>query len=299
MKIIDFIYPNIEKIDDEICLCLGYFDGVHLGHQQLIKNAKQVGYKVGVLTFDNSPAYILGKIPNNAYLTSVSDKAEFFSELGVDYLFLMHFGKEETLITKDEFIENVIKVIDPKICFCGEDYRYGARGEGDPRYLSRFFETRVQEIIKIDNTKIASRDICNAIKSKKPELATKLLGRPYRINGLVVEGAQKGRTINFPTANLELAYPYVYPATGVYIGLADVYEEKYKAIINVGTHPTINPLAKPIIEVHLIDYTGNLYGVDIFVEFISFIREEKTFESLEDLKAQLEKDKEVAKNTLK
>jgi riboflavin kinase/FMN adenylyltransferase len=299
VEIIDFIYPNITENKEKIVLCLGYFDGVHLGHQELIKNAKKVGYKVGVLTFDNSPAYILGKISQNQYLTSVADKAEYLSELGVDYLYLMHFGKVETLLTKDEFIENVIKVINPISLFCGEDYRFGARGEGDPKYLSRFFATNVQEIVKTDNLKVASRDILKAIASKKPETATKLLGRPYRINGLVVEGAKKGRTINFPTANLELAYPYVYPATGVYIGYADVYGEKYKAIINVGTHPTINPLAKPLIEVHLIDYEGNLYGEDIFVEFISYIREEKTFESLQDLKKQLLKDEEVAKKTLK
>lgn len=299
MEIIEFNYPNIPVIDEKISLCLGYFDGVHLGHQSLIKHAKEVGYKVAVLTFDNSPSFILGKIEENYYITSLADKAEFLEELGVDYLYLMHFGREETLITKDEFIENVIKVINPISVHCGEDYRFGARGEGDSKYLSRFFETHVQETVKIDHLKIASRDIVHAIKNKKPEIAAKLLGRPYRINGLVVEGAKKGRTINFPTANLELAYPYVYPATGVYIGYADVYGDKYKAIINVGTHPTINPLAKPIIEVHLINYSGNLYGVDIFVEFIKFIREEKTFSNLEELKSQLLKDEEVAKNTLK
>ena len=299
MEIIDFIYPNIKANKEQIVLCLGYFDGVHLGHQELIKIAKKVGYKVGVLTFDNSPAYILGKIETNAYLTSVSDKAEYFEQLGVDYLYLMHFGREETLLTKDEFIENVIKVINPIKIHCGEDYRFGCRGEGDPKYLSRFFDTHVQEIYKLENKKVASRDIVKAIQGKHPEIATNLLGRPYRLNGLVVDGQKRGRTINFPTANLELAYPYVYPATGVYIGYADVYGDIYKAIINVGTHPTINPLAKPLIEVHLLDYSGNLYGRDIFVEFISYIRDEKTFDSLKELKMQLKKDEEVAKNTLK
>ena len=299
MKLIDFSYPNVPTSEEKIVLCLGYFDGIHLGHQTLFAMAKKEGYKVGVLTFDNSPAYVLGKIDANTCLTSVSDKAEFLEELHIDYLYLMHFDKQVATLTKDEFIDKILKVINPVKLYCGEDYRFGVRAEGNPEYLKLYFNIEILSIQKKDGIKISSRDIVKLIQTHKMEKAAELLGRPYRINGLVVEGKHNGRTIDFPTANLSLDYPYVFPDFGVYMGYAEVYGKTYKAIINVGTHPTVVPLYKPIIEVHIIDFMGNIYGKDIFVSFISYMRGEKKFESLEQLKEQLTKDKEKAKKTLK
>lgn len=299
MKLIDFSYPNVPVSEEKIVLCLGYFDGIHLGHQTLFAMAKKEGYKVGVLTFDNSPSYVLGKIDANTCLTSVSDKAEFLEELHIDYLYLMHFDKQVATLTKDEFIDKILKVINPVKLYCGEDYRFGVRAEGNPEYLKLYFNVEILSIQKKDGIKISSRDIVKLIQTHKMEKAAELLGRPYRINGLVVEGKHNGRTIDFPTANLSLDYPYVFPDFGVYMGYAKVYGKTYKAIINVGTHPTVVPLYKPIIEVHIIDFMGNIYGKDIFVSFISYMRSEKKFESLEQLKEQLTKDKEKAKKTLK
>lgn len=299
MKLIDFSYPNVPVSEEKIVLCLGYFDGIHLGHQALFAMAKKEGYKVGVLTFDNSPAYVLGKIDANTCLTSVSDKVEFLEELHIDYLYLMHFDKQVATLTKDEFIDKILKVINPVKLYCGEDYRFGVRAEGNPEYLKLYFNIEILSIQKKDGIKISSRDIVKLIQTHKMEKAAELLGRPYRINGLVVEGKHNGRTIDFPTANLSLDYPYVFPDFGVYMGYAEVYGKTYKAIINVGTHPTVVPLYKPIIEVHIIDFVGNIYGKDIFVSFISYMRSEKKFESLEQLKEQLTKDKEKAKKTLK
>ena len=299
MEIIEFNYPNIPSIEDKITLCLGFFDGIHLGHQSIIKKARKEGYKVAVFTFDNPPAYVLGRINENLCLTSIADKAEFLSEMNVDYLFLMHFNQETAKLTKDQFINEVLKVINPVKIFVGEDYTFGVRGEGDINYLSLFFSVDVSPFIKIDGMKISSRDIKKLIQNHKIKKANELLGRPYRINGLVVDGHHNGHTINFPTANLKLDYPYVFPDFGVYMGYAEVYGKRYKAIINVGTHPTVVPLYKPIIEVHIIDFDGNIYGKDIFVEFIDYMRSEKKFASLEELSKQLQKDKEKAKNTLK
>ena len=298
MEIKEFVYPEVVEIKEDITLCLGYFDGIHLGHKAIIKKAKNEGYKVAVLTFDNSPAFILGKIPQYHHLTSIADKAEFLSELEVDYLLLMHFDIETAKLTKDEFINNVLKPLHPKKIFCGLDYRFGARGEGDPEYLSMYFPVDCLDFIKEDGIKISSRDIVHLIQNHDIKTANKLLGRPYRINGLVVEGRHNGHKIDFPTANLKLDYPYVFPDYGVYMGYAEVNYQKYKAIINVGVHPTVGELAIPIIEVHIIDFEGNIYGKDIFVEFIDYIRPEKKFESLEELKKQLEKDRRKAKAQL-
>ena len=299
MEIVEFRYPNIPENKEDITICLGFFDGIHLGHQTIFKKAQKEGYKVAVLTFDNTPAFVVGKINENMCLTSIADKVEYLSELNVDILYLMHFDLAAAALTKDQFIDEILKPLKPKKIFCGEDYRFGARGEGDTNYLSLFFPMEVVPIQKMDGVKISSRDIKFLIQSHKISKANELLGRPYRINGLVVDGQHRGKSINFPTANLKLDYPYVFPDYGVYMGYAEIYGRKYKAIINVGTHPTVIPLYKPIIEVHIIDFEGNIYGKDIFVEFIDYIRSEKKFESMEDLRQQLEKDKEKAKNTLK
>ena len=291
MKIFQFDYKHTPINIDKSALCLGFFDGVHLGHQSMIQKAKNEGYKVSVLTFDESPAFVLGRIKENHYLTSVSDKAEFMEQLGVDYLYIMTFDIETANLTKDEFIDKVIRPLNPIKIFCGEDYTFGIRGEGTPFYLSLMFDVEVVDTLLEKNKKISARDISKLIENGDIELANKLLGRPFRINGLVVEGKHNGRKIDFPTANLKLDYPYAFPKTGVYIGYAYVDEIKYKAIISVGTHPTIMRLEKPIIEVHIIDFDGMIYGKDIFVELKQYLRDEMTFESMDDLKEQLKKDR--------
>ena len=298
MEIIQFeLGDKLEQVPNLI-LCLGFFDGVHLGHQALIKKAKKEGYKLGVLSFSQSPAYVIGnKLVDNC-ITSISDKAELFEAMGVDYFYLMEFNRQTMQATKDEFINKVLLQINPYQICCGSDYRYGARAEGDAEYLKRFFNVKVQNFELHDKNKISSRNIMSLIKDGKMEEVKDMLGRNYRVNGTVMVGFKTGHKIDFPTANLKLEYEYVFPKSGVYIGYGYVYGEKYKGLINVGTHPTINPLAKPIVEIHLIDFDGNLYGKNIFVEFIKFIREEKKFDSLDDLKVQLNKDRQKAKKLL-
>ena len=298
MEIIQFeLGEKLPSLPD-LVLCLGFFDGVHLGHQKLIKKSKKEGYKLGILTFNQSPAYVLGNKTVDNCITSISDKADLFEELGVDYLFLMDFTKETLKATKDEFINKVLLQINPYQLCCGQDYHFGARAEGDAEYLKRFFNVKIFDFENINNQKISSRNIISLIKQGEMEKVTEMLGRPYRINGTVAVGFKNGSKIDYPTANLDLEYEYVYPKTGVYVGYGYVFGEKYKAIINVGTHPTISPLNKPLIEVHLLDFEGNLYGKNIFAEFIQYIREEKKFDSLDELKVQLGKDKQKAKKIL-
>ena len=298
MEIIQFeLGEKLQPINDLI-LCLGFFDGVHLGHQALIKKAKKEGYKLGVLSFNQSPAYVMGhKLVDNC-ITSISDKADLFEEMGVDYFYLMDFNQTVMKATKDEFINKVLLAINPYQLVCGPDYKYGTRAEGDVNYLKRFFNVKVNNFENIKNNKISSRNIMQLIREGEMEQVTEMLGRPYRINGTVMDGFHNGRKLDYPTANLKLEYEYVFPKTGVYVGYGYVYGTKYKAIINVGTHPTIDPLGAPIIEVHLLDFDGNLYGKNIFAEFIKFIRAEQKFDSTDDLKAQLNKDKQKAKKIL-
>ena len=291
MKIFQFDYQHTPINIEKTILCLGFFDGVHIGHQSMIKQAKDEGYKVSVLTFDESPAFVLGRIKENHYLTSVSDKAEILESLGVDFLYIMTFNQEVASLTKDEFINKVIRPLNPAKIYCGEDYSFGVRGEGNPFYLSLMFDVKVVDTLLEKGKKVSARDISKLVEDGNIELANKLLGRPFRLNGLVVEGKHNGKKIDFPTANLKLDYPYAFPKTGVYFGFAYVDDLKYKAIISVGTHPTIMRLEKPIIEVHIIDFDGIIYGKDVFIELLYYHRDEKTFDSLDGLKEQLKKDR--------
>ena len=297
MKIIDFNINNTPVNDKDLVLCLGFYDGLHLGHQKLIGEALKEGYPVGVMTFDVAPAVLLGKKENYS-LTSTFDKADILEDMGVKYLYLMHFEKETLKVTKDEFIERVLKPLNPKKIFVGADYKFGVLGEGDANYLKNFFDVQVIPLQKIDDLKISSKKIRELVEAGKVDKAAELLGRPYRICGLVVEGDHNGQKIDFPTANLELDYSYVFPKEGVYMGYGYFMNRKRKAMICVGTHPTIHQLMKPIIEVHIIDFNENLYGRELYVDFVSYLRGVKQYSSLEELREQLIKDEEKTKNTL-
>ena len=158
MKIIDFNINNTPVNDKDLVLCLGFYDGLHLGHQKLIGEALKEGYPVGVMTFDVAPAVLLGKKENYS-LTSTFDKADILEDMGVKYLFLMHFEKETLKVTKDEFIERVLKPLNPRKIFVGEDYKFGVLGEGNANYLKNFFDVQVIPLQKIDNLKISSKKI--------------------------------------------------------------------------------------------------------------------------------------------
>ena len=297
MKIIDFDINSTPVNDKDLVLCLGFYDGLHLGHQKLIQDALNEGYPVGVMTFDIAPRVLLGKKENYS-MTSPFDRADILEDMGVKFLYLMHFEKSTLEVTKDEFIDKVLKPLNPKKIFVGTDYRFGKGGEGDAKYLKNFFDVEIIELEKVDNIKISSKKIREYIESGKMEKATSLLGRPYRICGLVVEGDHRGQKMDFPTANLELDYPYVFPKEGVYMGYGYFMSRKRTAMIAVGTHPTVHQLLKPIIEVHIIDFNENLYGRELYVDFVSYMRPIKQFDSVEELREQLIKDEEKTKNTL-
>ena len=297
MKIIDFDINSTPVNDKDLVLCLGFYDGLHLGHQKLINDALNEGYPVGVMTFDIAPRVLLGK-KENYCLTSTFDKADILEDMGVKYLYLMHFEKDTLSVTKDEFIEKVLKPLNPKKIFVGSDYRFGMGGDGDAKYLQNFFDVEIVPLEKVNNLKISSKRIRELVEEGKMEKAASFLGRHYRICGLVVEGDHNGQRIDFPTANLDLDYPYVFPKEGVYMGYAYFLNRKRKAMICVGTHPTIHQLLKPIIEVHIIDFNENLYGRELYVDFVSFIRPVMQFASMDELREQLLKDEEKTKNTL-
>ena len=298
MKIIEI---DVRKLNVEpnngINLCLGYFDGVHLGHLDLINKAVSEG-DTAVMTFDESPNYVLKKAPTEKNLTSLFDKANILKSIGVKYLYILRMSQELIQFSATEFIEDILLKINPKKIYVGEDYRFGRFGAGTPEDLKEHFDVDIIPLKQVDGNKISSRVIRELVANGEMEQAHKLLSRPYTIVGLVVEGNHIGTKLGFPTANLELDYPYVLPAIGVYMGYVKLLSSKYKAIISVSTHPTIMQLNAPLIEVHLISYKGDLYGREIEVQFIKFMRSIHQYETLDDLTEQLQKDRETAKKEL-
>ncbi|MBR5997276.1 MAG: bifunctional riboflavin kinase/FAD synthetase, partial [Bacilli bacterium] len=198
MKIIEFNITNTPLNDKDLVLCLGFYDGLHLGHQELIKKALDTGLPVGVMTFDIAPRVLLGK-KENYCITSTFDKADILEDMGVKFLYLMHFDMDTLKVTKDEFITRVLQPLNPKKTFVGDDYRFGTGGEGNADYLKRFFDVEVVPLKRINDIKISSKKIRQLVEEGKMEKAASFLGRPYRVSGLVVEGGGNGRKIGFAT----------------------------------------------------------------------------------------------------
>lgn len=299
MKIIEFKVGELEQNNLPLVLCLGSFDSLHLGHTYIVKQAIKSGYPVAVMTFDINPKFVLGIREKDHSILSLFDKASILEDLGVEYLYVLHFDETVAALSRYEFVESILKIINPKRIYCGEDYRFGFNAMGSIEYLRQFFDVEVIKLLKMNQKKISTADIISYIQKGEMENANELLNRYYSVTGTVVQGYGNGKKIGFPTANLDLDFKYVLPKEGVYIGYAIIDEVKYKAIISVGTHPTIMTLSKPIIEVHVLSFSDNLYGKFIDVQFVKRTRNIITFESLDELKNRLEKDKEIAKKELK
>lgn len=298
MKTIKLDIKNIVPFSEKTILCLGYFDGLHIAHQDLIKSAIEEGYEVAILTFDISPKLILNETNKKVELSSLEDKSSFLSKLGVDHLLLLDFDLTFAALDKGDFIRLVLNKLNPYKIYCGEDYRFGYKGKGDASYLSSFFNTRIIEIEKFDGMKISSSSICQFLLDGDIESSNRFLGRNYQIKGKVVEGNKIGRTINFPTANLDLVFNYVVPKIGVYIGYALINEVYYKCLIQIGTHPTIKELTSPLVEIHVLNFDQNIYGNVISVEFVSRLRDEIKFSNLDSLRKQLDEDRLICEKLL-
>lgn len=304
MKILSINYKSPTKIQEGLALCLGYFDGVHLGHKDLIKhgfmNRIQDGednLALGVLTFNNpiSKFKDTGKVKE--VLTSVEDRASKISKLNmVDYLCVVHVDYNFANLSPDDFI-TMLKKMNVKQVFCGDDYKFGKDGSGDVELLKKHFVVNVFDIHDPFTEKISTHKIVEYIQNGDIEKANKQLGYHYAIKGKVVQGKKKGRDIGFPTLNIKSETKYVLPKFGVYKSRVVVGVNIYNGLTNVGLRPTFDyEHEQPGIETHLLDTKiDELYGEEVIVTFEEFIRPEMKFESIDELKAQIAKDLEKVK----
>ena len=286
---------------------IGNFDGVHRGHLEVLKNAKEFSSKsnlpLSVLTFDPHPREFFSKEKTNFLLQTVLDKAEALSKNNIDYLVNLKFNDLLSELSPEQFVEKVLsESLSLKHIFVGKDFKFGKDRAGDINSLKSFgLKYRIGlSSIKLknqDGTSISSTKIRNNLKKGKIKEANELLGRPYMISGLVIEGDKRGRQIGFPTANISLGN-LIRPAFGVYAVLIEGIENKVlRGIANIGRRPTVNDRGV-LLEVNIFDFNEDIYGKKIFISLIDFIRDEKKFDGIENLKKQIVMDVKLSKSIL-
>jgi len=298
-QLTDFHPPHFSVVTS------GTFDGVHLGHQKILRRLQELASsKQGetvLLTYWPHPRLILQPQDKSLRLLStLSEKVKLLEEMGVDHLIILPFTEELSQMSSDDFIRSIlVEKIQTKTLVIGYDHKFGKNREGSFEYLqshSHLFGFAIEEISRqdVDDLGVSSTKIRTALAQGDISTANKYLGRPYDLSGQVVKGQQIGRSLGFPTANIQIADDYkLLPRDGAYAVHAEVNSIQYKAILNIGDRPTVDG-EKKTIEAHLIDFEGDLYGQELRVYFQEFLREEKKFESLDALKNQLVVDRERA-----
>lgn len=289
MKTVLVDYKKPTSRFDKLSICLGYFDGVHLGHQALIKYArKNAKYTLGLLTFNKPISTFVENGKNKTVITSLDDRFKIISKLGVDYYFVLQIDKEFTKLSSSAFIE-ILQKMNVKEIFVGKDFKYGSNASGTIYELQDYFDVKVIDIENVDGEKISTQRIDKMIQEGDILNANKLLGHNYSVTGSIIHGNGIGSKIGYPTLNLKLSDNYIFPKFGVYKTICYIDNIPHTSITNVGNKPTVGE-TKPLIEVHLLDFKGDAYGEVVSLEFLKFIRSEEKFSSLEELKAQIAKD---------
>lgn len=285
---------------EPLCVALGFFDGVHLGHRRIIEDAvKYADNKLVPTIFTFSIDSVDEKFPNKKMhsknIITQDQKLELFREMGIKKLYMPVFDEIKNIEATD-FIEDVlVKNLNAKALVCGEDFKFGKNRVGDVNLLkSRLsaedIDVCVPKNIISDGSKISSTQIREYIKEGNISLANKLLGYDYNVYSYVVYGLKLGRQIGFRTVNQIFEDNILVPRYGVYSTVTHIEGKSYKSISNIGVRPTIDNSCYPICETHILGIDKNLYGEKIKVEFSDFIRSEVKFNSIEELKEQISKD---------
>ncbi|GAA5181785.1 bifunctional riboflavin kinase/FAD synthetase [Rugosimonospora acidiphila] len=278
---------------------IGVFDGVHRGHQEIIgytvKRARDLGIQSVVVTFDPHPAEVVRPGSHPAVLTPPGRKAELIEALGADVLCVIPFTPDFSRRSPEEFVHEVlVEHLHAALVVVGENFRFGHRAAGDVeqlRRLGRSFGYAVEDapLVVSDGLIFSSTYIRACVDAGDVRAAAAALGRPHRIEGIVVRGDQRGREIGFPTANLLCANRTAVPADGVYAAWLVRRDQRYMAAVSIGTNPTFSGRERRI-EAYALDFSGDLYGERLALDFVAHLREMRTYDSLPPLIAQIEQD---------
>jgi len=304
MKKVVIDIDQVVGVDEPIAACIGYFDGLHIGHQELIsqtlKHAKIRKIKSAMITFHPDPWVVIKNIDRIQHLTTIQDRIELVEKSGIDYWIVINFTQEVAAYPAESFIENVLCKLPIQVLVYGFDFRFGFRGLGDSTLLHQkgslcFENVEVAPITTADKQKISTTRISELVVQGEVLQASSLLGRLYSISGIVISGRKKGREIGFPTANLDYPLEYTLPKRGVYIGTAKTNLGTYKAMINIGFNPTFNSRSEISVEAYLLDFNDDLYGQRISISFIQRIRDEQKFACVQELIEQMNHDYSVTR----
>jgi len=296
---------NLRARHSGCVVTIGNFDGIHLGHQsvlgELAEKAAEMDLSSLVMVFEPHPQEFFDAENAPARLTRFREKVQILRRFAVDRLLCVRFDKKFASIPAQDFVQQIlIEKLGVRHLIIGDDFRFGHGRSGDVEMLRAAGETENFQVMNMrtfdmDGERVSSTRIRAALKIGELNVAEKLLGRSYRMSGRVVQGDQRGRTIGFPTANIYL-HRKVSPITGVFaVQVFGLDDEPLQAVANIGTRPTVDG-KKCLLEVHLLDFDQDVYGRHVQVMFLCKLREEQRFESLDDLKQQIHRDVQAARD---
>lgn len=296
------VYRSIEEFSARNpIVTIGMFDGVHAGHRAILRELEQAKKTIDgesvLLTFWPHPRIFFGKTDGFKMLTTMDEKLELLEQIGLDVCLVLPFSSEFAQLLPDDYITQIIHLgIGAKKVVIGYDHKYGRNGSGSFELLKNYgkrlgFDVEQVSALTIDEKNISSTKIRNNIAQGDIVTANKFLSYQYFLNGKVIAGSQIGRTIGFPTANVQVnsAYKEI-PAKGVYSGIVTVDNSDYQAVINIGNNPTIDTDLPLSVEVHLLDFSQDIYGKNIRIAFTKKLREEQQFGSLTELQKAIQND---------
>ena len=297
MKIIDDL--SSVNLNSETIITIGAFDGVHRGHQhlirQMVEEARQAKRLAGLITFHPHPDAVLSPYNPTRYLSTPGEKAALLETLGLDILAILPFDQQMAETPARDFVARARRHLHMAELWVGADFALGRAREGNVEVLQTLgqelgFTVRVIEPVTWRGQIVSSSRIRSLILKGEVHQAAQLLGRYPSLAGEVVRGSQRGHCLGFPTANLEVRKERVVPANGIYAVYARLGGDRHQGIANVGVRPSFEIGGERMVEVHILDFNQDIYGCDLVVEFVERLREERRYADIEELKAQIERD---------
>ena len=289
-------------------LTIGVFDGVHRGHQALLHRviaaARTDSLAAAAVTFHPHPRQVVHPNVQISYLTSLEDRLDHLLATGLDTVAAVTFTSELAQVEAEDFVQTLIEELQLAKLVIGPDFALGRQRAGDPQALARMCDEagialEIIDLIQDDDAKVSSSEIRSALAEGVIDRVNGLLGRRFSLHGPVVLGAERGRTIGFPTANIAVGADLALPAYGVYATICHVQDREYQSVTNVGVRPTIEDDPAVSVESHLFDFEGDIYGRDARVDFVRFLRGERKFDGLDALKEQIARDCDDAREALR
>lgn len=304
LKTIKLTHPHTLIKDElpETVTAIGFFDGIHKGHQKVINTAvevaKEKGMESAVITFHPHPSVVLSKGKKQVnYITPIQEKENILQSMDVDRLYIIKFDEQLAALSPQKFINRFIIGLNIKHVVAGFDYTYGHKGKGNMKTMDEQshgeFSTTVIDKVQMDDEKVSSTKIRESMKKGDIEQVNKMLERPLTTHGFVIEGAKRGRELGFPTANLTVDEETLLPKPGIYAVQVIYKGEAYEGMASLGTNPTFTEDNTELsLEVNILDYNNNLYGEELEIKWYQFIRDEKKFDTPEALVDQIKIDEQ-------